>query len=443
MRRAALGTMLGFFMLGCTGNGGPGNGGDSSGGGGADGGSDAASGTLTLPAFVFAPKAVASNDGVLHVTHHTQTPNRVMYGRCASHCGADSSWTFVELEAAGGFITSSRLAVGADGRIHVVYLLSASAVYATCSAACENASNWTKTELILPTNCDYEAQNSGLVIDSQGRLSFMSSDFNESRLCLSTCAGNCSTPSNWQTGELVTLPSGRTQYALAGHGTTLHLAYNDRAAGIRYQSCSSQCTQASNWQTSDPLFYHQDSAIALAASPQGRVHLAFNQGVTSASAPAEVKALDNTLMTFQCSGSCSTRASWQGLTLGSPSDGNNGIAVTTTSTGAAVVSTQDGTRLHSCDTNCAEPASWRTRDLDTATTLTASLPDPYSVPGCESNGVPVRAQTATWAPERPSIAVTPSGAVLVHAMTKGLRTCPGTGSVTLFPGYGRILYLAP
>ena len=55
-------------------------------------------------------------------------------------------------------------------------------------------------------------------------------------------------------------------------------------------------------------------------------------------------------------------------------------------------------------------------------------------------GTNVRGE-ASWAPERPSVAVSSAGTPL-FTMALGYRTCAGS-SVTVLPGYGRLLYAPP
>ncbi len=419
-------------------------------GGGAamGGGSSSMGGSLVVPSFVFDPKVVASADGAFHLVHRTQTPGSIVYGRCTSNCGVATRWTFVTIEPSNIAVRAPRIAVGADGRVHVVYTQSSPSqhTYATCAANCETASNWSKTLIPTPGNCDWEDQNTGLVLDTAGRLSFMSSDGNTENLCLNTCAGSCTTASNWENGSILNLRAGgrRVNHAFAGHGTTLHLVFEDLTAGLRYSSCTGNCTQFASWQQSNPLFFHGgEEPVALSVSPQGRLALAFNQGTTDASAPAAVKMFDNRLGLWECTTNCSDPMAWQGVVVGAEGDGKNGVATASTSAGLVAVSAESsGSSVYVCEANCGTATNWTGGALDTAPTLTAALPDAYSVLGCTVNGQMVRPQSAGWVPERPVVALSTAGLV-VHTMTKGLRTCPGLTTPATFPGYGRLHFAPP
>lgn len=448
------GTGGGFSSGGGTvSGGGSTQGGGSSGGGsvngGGTGGSGQQGGALTISSFVFAPKVVAGPDGVFHHVHRTQSPDTIVYGRCAANCATTQGWSFVTIDSANGFLSASRLAVGADNRVHVVYSASGPTrnIYATCASNCTVATSWTKVDLVTDSNCDSEDQGTNLFIDSQGRLTFLNSDFNTSAICVNTCAQGCTTPSNWSTGKIleIRVSGRRINHALALGGTTLHLLYDDLSAGLRYGSCSSNCTQAANWTLSAPLFWHGDTPVSISSTAAGRLLIAFNQGVTDAAAPMEVKAFDHKLLAFTCAGNCGVRGSWNGVSFGSDDDGSTGVSALSDPTGGLVVSTEAaGTRLFLCESGCENGASWQGGELETTAGLLMALPDPYNVLGCtDQNGVEVRAAYAGWNPERPWVAVNQAGGLLISTMTRGLRRCPGLTTSAAFPGYGRLIYAPP
>ncbi len=421
----------------------------SSGGSGTGGGASQQGGALTITSFVFSPKVVAGPDGVFHHVHRTQSPDTIVYGRCSANCATTQGWSFVTLDSANGSLSASRLAVGADNRVHVVYSASGPTrnLYATCASNCTAAASWTKVELPTDSSCAFEDQGTNLFIDAQGRLTFLNSDFNTSAICVNTCAQSCTTPSNWSTGTIldIRVSGRRIDHALALGGSTLHLLYDDLTAGLRYGSCSSNCTQPGSWTMSAPLFWHVDRPVAIASTAGGRLLIAYNQGVTDASAPMDVKAFDRKLLAFTCAGNCSVRSSWNGVSLGSDDDGSSGIATISDTTGGLVVTTEaSGTRLFLCQSGCENGASWQGGEVETAAGLLMALPDPYNVLGCtDQNGAEVRAAYAAWLPERPWAAVNQAGGLLISTMTGGLRRCPGLTTSAAFPGYGRLIYSPP
>lgn len=314
-------------------------------------------------------------------------------------------------------------------------------VYATCASGCAAAANWQKTELPLPADCD-SPQNSGLVLDAQGRLSFLMSDGNDTRACLVTCEGNCGSAASWQSGLVASIPSSspRSAFALAGHGTTLHLLFNDGQSALRYQSCASQCTSQANWQLSQPLFWHAGWQLALAASAQGAVTVAYNQGTLPGTAPADAKAFDNQLHLFECTANCGDPMAWVGFST-STTDGEHGVAITARNGQVAVATAQtSGAKVYVCGMGgCGASAGWGAGEIESISSLNAAMPDPNALASCTVNGQPVAPQQAAWHPEKPSVAVG-SDALLVQVATNGLHTCPGLNPSS-YPGQGRMHYV--
>ncbi len=423
-----------------------GSGGTAGGTGGTAGGSGGAMrGAFAITSFTFSPKAVASSDGVQHIAYRTQTPTRVVYGRCAAACSLESSWQWVELAANNGYSTAALLAVGADLRVHVVYEMGGAYTYATCAADCGQLSSWTQSPLSVPSSCDYVGGENNLVIDAQGRLSFITSDFNETSLCLNTCAGSCGSAASWSSGQVLTASgaSGRPKSAFALGGTALHVLLDDGVEGVRYATCSGNCTQPSSWQASSFFLYHGATPLALAATASGKVYAAYNQGITAATVPANDKQNDDRLIVWECAGSCTTNTSWHGVVLGAAGDGKNGLSVVEAGGGVLVVSADTQLSVHGCAGSCGSGPSWRSGTLETIQERAALMPDPYTTLGCTVNGQPARPDFAAWYPQHPAVSLAGDGSMLVHSMGMGIRVCPGLTTRTPFPGYGELLWVAP
>ncbi|MBL8951519.1 MAG: hypothetical protein JNK82_12115, partial [Myxococcaceae bacterium] len=402
-------------------------------------------GAFAIPSFTFSPKAVASSDGAQHIAYRTQTPTTVVYGRCTSSCSLESSWQKVELAGHNGYSAATLLAVGADLRVHVIYEMGGAYTYATCAANCGQLSSWAQSPLSVPSSCDYVGGENNLVIDAQGRLSFITSDFNETSLCLNTCAGSCGSAASWSSGQVLTASgaSGRPKSAFALGGSALHVLLDDGVDGVRYATCSGNCTQPSSWQASSFFLYHGATPLALAATASGKVYVAYNQGITAATVPANDKQNDDRLIVWECTGNCITNTAWHGVVLGAAGDGKNGLSVVEAGDGALVVSANTELSVHGCAGSCGSGPSWRSGTLESIQERAALMPDPYSTLGCTVNGQPVRPDFAGWYPENPAVSLAVDGSMLVHSMSMGIRVCPGLTTRTVFPGYGELLWVAP
>jgi hypothetical protein len=429
---------------------GTGGGGGSVGVGGGSSQSQGGIVTFDTVAF-FKPAIVASADGAVHLLFSLNTsPSTVQYARCAADCGVGSNWAVVIL-GSGQFTGSTRLAVGTDNRVHVIYETSGTGiptelVYATCISDCAQPGSWTKTNLASLFDGAWSSPSNGkpLAIDSQNRLSFTvdRSSYTNGGLSLATCAADCTNLANWTTGKI---RAGGARTALVARGTTLHQLV-DNATGsangtaLAYRTCAGNCTAEASWQElSNYWAYDGARPLAIAVTAQGGVRIAYNQGVADASESAAVKAQDNKLLFWSCDTNCTQGPSWDGLVLGPVDDGSNGVAMVEQG-GKLVLSVSNSAKVYAaaCSQDCLNASSWLTGDIDTTEAMTLAY-DPYTYTGSTCSGV--RPISATWHLENGVVALRPDGsAAFAHAVYV-LRQCVASTGVAYIPGFGRVVYL--
>lgn len=386
------------------------------------------------------PQVVATADGVFHIAYSASlAPSVIVYGRCTQNCGSASSWSRVIIESGTPWTDYTRMVIGTDGRIHLMFELYSSAggtepIYATCAANCLTASSWAKANLTSLFGAKTAVwRGSPMVIDSNNRISVVVSDGNT---FLGTCASNCTLPASWTVGQ-IRATGNRT--AMVANGTTLHAVMHDNGSALVYRTCASNCTQASSWLESVPLFVHDGyPATAISVSPQGRVTVAYNQGIAPTNETPAVKAQDKQVLVWECSANCMTAAGWAGDIVGAVDDGQDGVAlVEAGGTRALVLSQTSVVVARVCNSNCTKAASWPGVELDTSAALSAEF-DPYSVTGC--SGTPA---FAGWYPKGAVAAIAPNGSAVFAYYTTMLRRCSNSTMINSLPGYGRFGYLPP
>lgn len=418
-------------------------------GGGTGGGAQSA--TLTFETFAFYnPALAASADGALHLIFNlNNSPSNLQYARCVGDCGVGSNWVTTTIGQA-DFIGSPRLVVGSDNRVHVLYDATTNRVdalnYATCAANCAQPASWTTTNLASLVGGGWVSPGRGapLAIDSQNRLSFTVDRkiYTNGGLTLVTCGAGCTNVASWQSG---TIRATGTRTALAARGTTLHqLVDNAGTSGggnrLAYRTCSSDCTQAANWQELPDIFVYDGAMpLSIAVTAQGGVRLAYNQGVSASTEPANIKAQDNRLLIWSCDSNCLQQASWSGLIAGAARDGEDGINLAEFG-GALVLSLSNGDRVIArvCEQGCLQEANWQAADLDTSQAMAAQY-NPFTAASTACGGA--SPTTASWVLSQGVVAVRPDGAAALVHTASILRTCPGSTSVGYLPGYGRLVYL--
>lgn len=391
------------------------------------------------------PAAAYTPDGVAHIVYTAGAdPGRVMYGRCAADCGAAQSWTWVTL-ASGYLVNDSRFTADAQGGLHVVYQTEElgadeQTYYATCAGSCTAAGSWSTVDLTPALGgTGFVYRGSPLIVSPEGAVYLLTSDFtNNGRIILTQCLQNCADGRNWTSGVIRT---GGYRSALAVSGTRLHHVVANESGftgtdGLVYRTCASNCTDAAAWQESTPMFAYDANGTVTLAAVGGEVRLAYNQGNSTDPTPA-VQAQNTRLLYWTCSSGCTDAASWSGVTLANPGDGED---LSMTAVGPATVLTYASDALEMvlavCEGGCLDPASWQLVALDSTAQMNADH-DPYAFL-CGGS----RPYFASLYPERPSLAVSPvtGSGLLVHAGAL-LQQCSVGAMSAKTDVLGRVVFL--
>jgi hypothetical protein len=431
------------------GSGGEGNDGGGGLGGGTGGGAGA--GVVTFLEVGFSsPALTVGADGVTHLAYtYGLQPARIVYRRCTSACGLAANWAAVEVASeASGTVDFVRLAVAGDGRVHLVYEArplgsDPQTWYATCASGCTTAGNWTKLDLSpILAGTSGAWRGAPMTVDSSGRVSFVTTTLTiGGPVRLTSCPSDCTRLERWESGEIRT---GGSRTRLAADGTTLHMVLNNGARALVYRTCGANCTQAGSWHESPPLFAHDGMPpVEIAVATNGRVSIAYNQGIADSNEPPAVQAQNNKVLVWSCSTNCLSQSAWTGVILGDDNDGEDGLSLAALGDAlvlAVTTSAQQTLTTRICESGCNDGSKWTSAVLDSRMQMDADA-DPYLVFGCvDSMGTPVRPIFAAWYPHNPVVAISPSTGSLtfVHAPYV-LRTC--STSPTRLPGIGRLIHL--
>jgi hypothetical protein len=202
------------------------------------------------PVGQYASLAIGA-DGRRHVIYYDDLYGRLKYATCLSNCGQAGSWYRSTIDQVGNYYYTS-IAVGPDGRRHVTYLrndgTNITLRYATCLASCSSAANWQATLIdgIGPETGFFEYQTSvamgadGVVHVSYG---------NDGDLRYARCAAACTVAANWLK-VTVDAPDFRGQFSSLAVGTDgrVHVSYYDGTNGdLRYATCAAACLSSTSW----------------------------------------------------------------------------------------------------------------------------------------------------------------------------------------------------
>ncbi len=419
------------------GSGGTGGGANHTGGGTSHtGGGASGTGVFSLDAFAFAEPSVAwSSSGGFRVAFTAGVaPATVQYGECATNCGSAAGWQYATLYSGDQLTGRAKVAVGDDGRAHVIYSRGSGLYYAVCSQRCTTASNWETFHFSGALDgWQLEWRGTSLVVDTSGRVSFIIAA-QDARVGIMTCPSNCMSAASWS--NLTFTEGGRS--SMVAQGTTLHFvtSTNER---LVYWRCASGCDTQAGWTSTALNFTHDGNMpTALAVTPAGAVRIAYNQGVADASEPQRVRDQDNRLLVWGCDANCEVQSNYAGVIIGAVGAGSSGLSLAAAGTGIVVASVDNTTHLASvCENGCGERANWQSAALDDTTALNSER-DPFAAAPCGT--AMTRPLAASWYPENPAVALSSSGAALFVSGTHLLRQCTAASNSQRQAGYGRFIF---
>lgn len=430
---------------GSPGVGGGGGGGVGTGGGGSAAGGGSA-GTPGLGTFLrvgfFDQHLAAGPDGSMHLTFMDGVAERVYYGRCQTGCGDPAAWSPVQLrtnvELGVTTVGPYGLGVDASGRVHLllggVPPASSDAnaiVYGTCASSCGTASSWTFLDLSsLAKGRSPVGTSRPFMVEPNGRVSFFTSDPG----VYFACASNCANLASWSAPVAL---NGKPLHAVIDGAGVSHvlLRRGETQAGeplLHYARCASACTTPESWRISTLGFIvgGRDWTASLTATAQGRVVVAYNQGVISTSPEDNQK-----LFIVSCLGDeCLDLDRWSTFAAGALEEGSEGAWLEAKGESVALATTAGfALNLRDCDGSCEAAGSWSDPvEIDASAAMNLAWP-PDSGSGCA--GV---SESASWWPRGPTVGLSSRGVVVVHN-PYAIVKCPLNASPLRMPPIGRVV----
>ncbi|MGC4115081.1 MAG: hypothetical protein QM765_10805 [Myxococcales bacterium] len=330
----------------------------------------------------------------------------------------------------------AHLAVGADGKAHLVWTRATSilngggdVLYATCASGCTSAAAWQSGVLISDTTANllYEVPaGPSLAVDSKGRPRFLLKTPAVSTQ-YAACDADCTQAASWTFTELSSHPT--VGASLAFFADAPRIAYVDGLnATLYFRQCETGCTSAASWTAETPMFWAENGHLELRLTSAGKPRLVYNQGTSGASDSA-VTANDWKTFYGSCENNCTAAEQWtvQMLPL-EAHQGEYGLALALRRNGTPVVAFENndtGVSQISCSSGCeAVGSSWTTQAVDTSDTVQAQIPAP--LPNC-TTGTP----KAFWYPgENVRVALDGNDRPRFVFETYTLQQCSISGSVT-------------
>jgi hypothetical protein len=394
----------------------------------------------------FGQQLAAGPDGRMHLAFEDGAAQRAKYGSCAAHCNVAENWNVVELSSVFSLannitIGTSGLGVDDSGRVHLliegVEALGNDGIelmYATCASNCSVTASWAFADLSgFADGATTINTNETFMVLPSGQVSFIS----DTGLYYE-CAAMCSNPANWAAAYV--LNGLNPKNAVIDSAGVVHGFVNPGtdAGGnnvLRYVRCEQDCTDPNNWYISNLGFLTRGYVytITLDISDAGRLYLGFQQGTLSFADPNNGRYTVLSCDTANGGVDCFDLDVWQSFALGAAEEGDDGgyLDIVGESVFLATVDERN-IDLWSCESNCSSAGSWSGPEvLDTNDSINDAV-DPTIGSSCPGN-----AESATFWPKRPVIAVGTRGLVMVHNPSPIVK-CPFIVSVYSGPPIGRV-----
>lgn len=147
-------------------------------------------------AFVGESSSIAVDGATRHIVYQDSAGNSLKYATCTATCVGASDWSIAQISLADGGKNPS-LVLGPNKELEVTYYGSTTGTmkFAFCASACITIANWTTIDL---TTTGGVGQVSGLTVDALGRVQATFVDNGLKRLRYATCASVCTTPGRWR-----------------------------------------------------------------------------------------------------------------------------------------------------------------------------------------------------------------------------------------------------
>ncbi len=392
----------------------------------------------------FGQQLAAGADGRMHIAFEDGAAQRAKYGSCTANCDDANNWNVVELLnlatlANNITIGTSGLGVDDTGRVHLLMEGVESPggggielMYATCASNCSVKASWSFVDLSGFTDgATTISTNKTFMVEPSGKVSFLSSGPGNYYECSATCSNLAS----WTYGGIFNeIP---LNAVVDGDGVTHAFLNSGTDAGgntlLQYTSCEANCTVVGNWLISNLGFLKRADlfTVTLDVAPSGRLYLGFQQGVLSFADPNNGRYTVNSC--DPAATNCFDLNAWSNFAIGAVDEGDDGGFIYTAGDAVYLATVDErNINLWSCASNCSTSAPWTGPEvLDTNDSINAAV-DPTIGSGCQGF-----AESATFWPKRPVIAVGSQGLVMVHNPSAIVK-CPFNPSPGSGPPIGRI-----
>jgi len=341
------------------------------------------------------PRVEVDANGNLHMVYPASSVGDAFYAYCRGNCSSAEQVKVVRFSTQ-GTVDNAMVALGPDGRPHVLLSTYQRAYYASCTGDCSQQSSWTVSS-ILEHGGKYEISGEAFALTPEGHPRFIMHGYRSLRGATPStfyvqCDSACQTAASWhasqisdQTWQEVTLrfnSSGQARLTAtkpANDGSSQHKG--------SYGECDANCSQPNDWKTLD--LYDTFSSLTELA----RMYPSVSMALTSSGKPRVVLlgadeggSGERNLVYAECDGNCLVNEGWQAqFLIPAGSDGNKlragvDLALDAQNRPRLVYTADYNILLAHCDADCTDPdkSTWQLKKVEFSGDMQADKVIPYS-----------------------------------------------------------------
>jgi hypothetical protein len=356
---------------------------------------------------------------------NASSTNNILYAYCPSNCGVAASYQIATLGSVGLGNAEISLRVTSSGQPRLLQPDINGYDYLACDSSCTSPASWTRTRAVNDgSRIDLGLEHENFAVGPNGQAAIVYASGAGTNLAL--CLGNCTQPTSWSSGVLVSgIVWSDIHLAWDGSGA-LHAAFIDISNPGMYKAihlqCSSACSNIASW--TGPILSTTSVSPAIGLSLEGNL-----PRVATWYADVGDPNYNQKMAVGACDANCGQSTSWRIAGFAWPDTttpaNERRVKLITTGGGAVIVSRGLGDIYAAqCTSNCTQTTGqWAVAEINSTGTMNAAFP---LLQPC---------QYANWFFEYGMNAgVTAAGALVVVSGAHG-RALSGNSDPTCSEGY--------
>lgn len=266
------------------------------------------------------PTIETDADGRIHAVYPAYAIGDAFYATCAADCDGSDDVSVVRFDTE-GTVANAMIALGRDGKPHVLLSTFLDVYYARCTGDCTTASGW-DVDVILSHDGDLEVTGEAFALTPDDRPRFVMHSYRAfptggptPATYYVTCDASCGAAASWSVHPIAdqVWQESTLRFTAGGAPRLATIARVDDGDLAAYIECNGDCTDGASWIGQGLVHAYSDRWVA-------EIDPAISMDLTASEGP-RVSILGRgedgkpNVTWFECDDGCTTEAGWRGTIL--------------------------------------------------------------------------------------------------------------------------------